>query len=133
MLCSDGVLIILRDGVLGSGDRQLASRSSLVSASCRNIDDVAAATDANANTNTDNVQSMAHNSIKDNYGNSKDDGDISSGSDSGSCRDSYIVMGLPCASTTLSISTFVSLVVTTGETDVEIDSVVDAHGNPMTI
>ena len=67
MLCSDGVLIILRDGVLSSGDRQLASRSSLVSASCRNIDDVAAATDANADTDT--VQSMAHISIKDNYGN----------------------------------------------------------------
>ena len=111
MLCSDGVLIILRDGVLGSGDRQLASRSSLVSASCRNIDDVAAATDANADTDT--VQSMAHISIKDNYGNSKDDGDIPSDSDSGS----YIVMGLPCASTTLSISTFVSPVVTTSGSD----------------
>ena len=115
MLCSDGVLIILRDGVLGSGDRQLASRSSLVSASCRNIDDVAAAAATDADTDT--VQSMAHISMKDNNGNSKDDGDIPSGSDSGSCRDSYIVMGLPCASTTLSISTSVSPVVTTSGSD----------------
>ena len=124
MLCSDGILIILRDGVLGSASGRLASASSLVTVGCRNVDDVPAdvpASAAVANDDAMDVNSVLHIKKKSNIKSSKDDGDLSSACDSASNSDSdsgnFVVMDSPSTSTSLSTSISLTPFVITNGTD----------------
>ena len=123
MLCSDGILIILRDGVLGSASGRLASASSLVSVGCRNIDVIPASSAvAVADADAKDVNSILYIKRKSDIKNSKDDGDLSSACDSASNSDSdsgnFVVMDSPSTSTTLSTSVpLTPFVITSGIDD----------------